>query len=68
MDFTLLHTDKDSKARAGVVKTDHGTIETPIFMPVGTAGTVKGVHTREIKEDIKEDKKETKGQEALARS
>ncbi len=55
MDFTLLHTDKDSKARAGVVKTDHGTIETPIFMPVGTAGTVKGVHTREIKEDINAD-------------
>jgi queuine tRNA-ribosyltransferase len=55
LDFTLLHTDKDSKARAGVVKTDHGTIETPIFMPVGTAGTVKGVHTREIKEDINAD-------------
>ena len=55
MDFTLLHTDNDSKARAGVVKTDHGTIETPIFMPVGTAGTVKGVHTREIKEDINAD-------------
>ena len=55
MDFTLLHTDKDSKARAGVVKTDHGTIETPIFMPVGTAGTVKGVHTREIKDDINAD-------------
>lgn len=55
MDFTLLHTDKDSKARAGVIKTDHGAIETPIFMPVGTAGTVKGVHTREIKEDINAD-------------
>jgi len=55
LDFTLLHTDKDSKARAGVIKTDHGAIETPIFMPVGTAGTVKGVHTREIKEDINAD-------------
>jgi queuine tRNA-ribosyltransferase len=51
--FTLSHTDKNSKARAGVIETDHGIIETPIFMPVGTAGTVKGVHQRELKEDIK---------------
>jgi queuine tRNA-ribosyltransferase len=52
MDFKLLKTDKDSRARAGLIKTDHGEIETPIFMPVGTAGTVKGVHQRELDEDI----------------
>ena len=52
MDFTLHTTDKDTRARAGVIKTDHGEIETPIFMPVGTAGTVKGVHQRELDEDI----------------
>jgi queuine tRNA-ribosyltransferase len=51
--FTLLHTDPQSKARVGELQTDHGTIETPIFMPVGTAGTVKGVHQHELKEDIK---------------
>jgi queuine tRNA-ribosyltransferase len=51
--FSLLHSDKQSKARAGLIETDHGVIETPIFMPVGTAGTVKGVHQRELKEDIK---------------
>lgn len=53
MDFKLQHIDKGSKARAGVMTTDHGDIETPIFMPVGTAATVKTVHQREIKEDIK---------------
>ena len=53
MKFNLLHTDNGSKARAGVLETDHGPIETPIFMPVGTAGTVKAVHQRELKEDIK---------------
>lgn len=52
MKFNLLHTDKGSKARAGTIETAHGTIETPIFMPVGTAGTVKGVHQRELKDDI----------------
>jgi queuine tRNA-ribosyltransferase len=52
MKFTLQHTDKGSKARAGTLETAHGTIETPIFMPVGTAGTVKGVHQRELKDDI----------------
>lgn len=52
MKFTLLHTDKDSKARTGLIETDHGTIQTPIFMPVGTAGTVKAVHQRELKQDI----------------
>ncbi len=53
MKFTLSHTDKNSKARAGTLETGHGIIETPIFMPVGTAGTVKAVHQRELKEDIK---------------
>jgi len=53
MKFTLQTQDPQSKARAGVVETDHGTIQTPIFMPVGTAGTVKAVHQRELKEDIK---------------
>jgi queuine tRNA-ribosyltransferase len=50
--FSLLHTDPSSGARAGIVYTDHGEIETPIFMPVGTAGTVKAVHQRELKNDI----------------
>jgi queuine tRNA-ribosyltransferase len=52
MKFTLQHTDQASKARAGEIVTDHGIIETPIFMPVGTAGTVKGVHQRELADDI----------------
>lgn len=51
--FNLTHTDSASKARVGQLHTDHGIINTPIFMPVGTAGTVKGVHQRELKEDIK---------------
>jgi queuine tRNA-ribosyltransferase len=51
--FDVKHTDLQSKARAGILETDHGVIETPIFMPVGTAGTVKAVHQRELKEDIK---------------
>jgi queuine tRNA-ribosyltransferase len=51
--FTLQHNDSQSKARTGLLETDHGTIETPIFMPVGTAATVKAVHQRELKEDIK---------------
>jgi queuine tRNA-ribosyltransferase len=50
--YTLLHTDKNSGARAGLIETAHGNIETPIFMPVGTAGTVKAVHQRELKNDI----------------
>ncbi len=50
--FTLLNTDPHSRARAGLLETGHGLIETPIFMPVGTAGTVKGVHQRELKNDI----------------
>ena len=52
MHFDLLHSDSKSNARAGIIHTDHGTIETPIFMPVGTAGTVKGVHQHELKDDI----------------
>jgi len=55
MKFDLVTKDPQSKARAGVVTTDHGDIQTPIFMPVGTMGTVKGVHQRELKEDIKPD-------------
>ena len=53
MKFSISHTDKNSKARAGEITTDHGAIQTPIFMPVGTAGTVKAVHQRELKHDIK---------------
>ncbi|MGE5394566.1 MAG: tRNA guanosine(34) transglycosylase Tgt [Candidatus Saccharibacteria bacterium] len=53
MHFELKHTAWDTKARAGFITTDHGNIETPIFMPVGTAGSVKGIHTRDLKEDIK---------------
>ena len=53
MKFTLEHNDPKSSARAGSLETDHGTIQTPIFMPVGTAGTVKGVHTKDLKEDTK---------------
>ncbi len=53
MKFTLQHTDPKSSARVGLLETDHGNIETPIFMPVGTVGSVKGVHPTELKEDIK---------------
>ncbi len=52
MKFTLQATDKQSKARAGIMETAHGSIETPIFMPVGTAGTVKAVHQHELVNDI----------------
>ena len=55
MKFDLKITDPKSKARAGVITTDHGEIETPIFMPVGTVGTVKGVHQSELKEEINPD-------------
>ncbi|HEY9184436.1 MAG TPA: tRNA guanosine(34) transglycosylase Tgt [Salegentibacter sp.] len=55
MKFDLLATDAGSKARAGTITTDHGKIETPIFMPVGTVASVKGVHQRELKEDINPD-------------
>lgn len=53
MTFDITAHDTDSKARAGTLTTAHGSIQTPIFMPVGTAGTVKAVHQREIKDDIK---------------
>lgn len=55
MKFSLEKTDLGSKARAGVVTTDHGTIETPIFMPVGTAATVKGVHQQDLAQDVNPD-------------
>jgi len=55
MKFDLKITDPKSKARAGLITTDHGTIETPIFMPVGTVGTVKGVHQTELKDQINPD-------------
>ncbi len=52
MTFRIEHTDKGTKARAGEVTTAHGKIQTPIFMPVGTRGTVKAVHQHELKDDI----------------
>ena len=53
MTFELTHTDPHSDARAGVITTSHGHIQTPIFMPVGTCGSVKGVHFSELKEQVK---------------
>ncbi len=53
MKFELQYTDSQTNARAGLITTAHGQIETPIFMPVGTLGSVKGVHLRELKDDIK---------------
>ena len=55
MQFKLLGRDTKSSARAGEIQTDHGKIETPIFMPVGTAGTVKGIHIKDVKEDVNAD-------------
>ena len=55
MEFELNVTDLKSKARAGIITTYHGIIETPIFMPVGTAATIKGVHQRDIKNEINSD-------------
>ena len=55
MKFDLLKTDPQTQARAGTITTDHGVIETPIFMPVGTVASVKGVHQRELKEEINPD-------------
>jgi queuine tRNA-ribosyltransferase len=52
MDFTLHNTDDKSHARAGLLQTEHGEIETPIFMPVGTAGSVKGIHFQELRDNI----------------
>ena len=51
--FTLEHTDASSAARAGQLTTAHGPIQTPIFMPVGTLGSVKGVHLYELQDDIR---------------
>ena len=53
MNFELQHTDSKTNARAGKITTDHGEILTPIFMPVGTLGSVKAVHQHELKDDIK---------------
>ena len=53
MKFELQHTDLHTKARAGIITTDHGQIETPIFMPVGTVGSVKGLTVRDLKEEVK---------------
>lgn len=53
MNFTLQHKDPNSRARTGLITTDHGEIRTPIFMPVGTVGSVKGVHFQELHEEIK---------------
>ena len=55
MKFELYTTDQSTKARAGTITTKHGQIQTPIFMPVGTSATVKGVHQRELKDDINPD-------------
>jgi queuine tRNA-ribosyltransferase len=55
MEFNLLATDTQTGARAGTLTTAHGSIQTPIFMPVGTAATVKGIHQRELKNDINPD-------------
>ena len=52
MEFELLHQDTASRARAGIIKTDHSEIQTPVFMPVGTAGSVKGIHQQELRDDI----------------
>jgi queuine tRNA-ribosyltransferase len=52
MRFEILQKDKNSSARAGLLETGHGSIPTPIFMPVGTGGTVKAVHQRELIEDV----------------
>ncbi|QXD14128.1 tRNA guanosine(34) transglycosylase Tgt [Rhodocaloribacter litoris] len=52
MRFTLLHTDTETNARAGLLETDHGPVETPIFMPVGTVGSVKAVQPRELIDDV----------------
>jgi queuine tRNA-ribosyltransferase len=53
LSFQISNKDKDTKARAGVLNTGHGAIETPVFMPVGTAGTVKAIHQNELKADVK---------------
>ena len=52
MKFVIEHTESRSRARAGLITTDHGSIETPVFMPVGTQGTVKAIHVTELKDDV----------------
>jgi len=52
MNFLLKHTDKNSKARAGLIFTEHGEIDTPAFMPVGTVGSVKGIHVKDLHEQV----------------
>ncbi len=52
MEFRILHRDTKSQARAGMLITDHSEIQTPVFMPVGTAGSVKGVHQRDLQNDV----------------
>lgn len=52
MDFTITYTDPGSQARTGYFQTAHGRVETPVFMPVGTGATVKGVHQRELRDDL----------------
>jgi queuine tRNA-ribosyltransferase len=53
MQFEILHPDAASKARTGIITTDHGQIKTPVFMPVGTAGTVKAIHNKDLEEQVK---------------
>ena len=53
MKFTLQHKDPSSQARAGELQTDHGVVKTPIFMPVGTAATVKGVFRRDVRDEAR---------------
>lgn len=53
MKFIIQHRDKGTSARAGIITTDHGDIRTPIFMPVGTQGTVKGVHQHELTDSVR---------------
>ena len=53
MKFEIVHSDPDSYARAGLLNTPHGKVETPVFMPVGTAGAVKALHIKELRDDIK---------------
>ena len=52
MNFTLNSKDQNSKARSGLITTDHGVIQTPIFMPVGTAGTIKSVSQKDLEEQV----------------
>ena len=52
MFYQLLHEDKNSKARTGIIQTEHGFIHTPIFMPVGTLGAVKGIHFHELETEV----------------